>query len=525
MRRTRGWRWTALAGFGAACAVGAAVAGADSGSAPALAPGATTTPIKHVVVIFQENVSFDHYFGTYPHAANFNGEPKFTPAPGTPTVNGLTGALLADNPNRLNPRRLDPGPGNSNLSGILTCDQGHDYTQEQQAFDHGLMDRFLEFTATGPGSKDPEGQPCNPGQVMGYYDGNAVTGLWNYAQHYALSDNSFSSTFGPSTPGALNLISGQTGGATPATIPDSVASGTVIGDPDPATDDCSGSTTVEMSSSNKNVGDLLNAKGVTWGWFQGGFAPTGTTAGGRAICGSTHTNIGGHVQRDYSPHHNPFSYYASTANPHHLPPASNAEIGHNGQANHQYDLSLFGTALANGNLPAVSFLKASRYQDGHPGNSDPIDEQHFLVNTVNQIQQSPDWASTAVVIAYDDSDGWYDHVMSPIVSQSQDPQYDKLAGAGLCGTKKPATVPDRCGYGPRMPLLVISPFARRNYVDHATTDQSSILKFIEDNWGTGANPDPTAFDHKAGSLAGMFDFGLTGSNPLTLDPTTGEPVA
>ncbi|MEA2354777.1 MAG: phospholipase, partial [Solirubrobacteraceae bacterium] len=105
-----------------------------------------------------------------------------------------------------------------------------------------------------------------------------------------------------------------------------------------------------------------------------------------------------------------------------------------------------------------------------------------------------------------------------------DPQYDKLAGAGLCGTQKPAPVQDRCGYGPRMPLLVISPYAKANYVDHATTDQTSILKFIEDNWGTGANPDATAFDHKAGSLNGMFDFSGRLTNTLTLDPSTGQPT-
>ena len=525
MRGNRRSRWGALGGLGAVCAIGAVVAGAgaQSSSAPTLAAGATTTPIKHVVVIFQENVSFDHYFGTYPHAANFNGEPAFTAAAGTPTVNGLNGALLSDNPNRLNPRRLDPGAANSNLSGILTCDQGHDYTPEQQAFDGGLMDRFIQFTGTG-GGKDPEGNPCNPGLVMSYYDGNTVTGMWNYAQHYAMSDNSFDTTFGPSTPGALDLISGQTAGATPATIPDTVASGTVIGDPDPTTDDCSGKTTVEMASTNKNIGDLLNAKGVTWGWFQGGFAPTATVAG-KAVCGASSTNIGGHVVGDYSAHHEPFQYYASTANPHHLPPASPAEIGHNGQANHQYDLSLFATALNSGNLPAVSYLKAAKFQDGHAGYSDPIDEQHFLVNTINEIQQSADWPSTAIIIAYDDSDGWYDHVMPPIVSQSQDPQYDKLTGAGLCGTQKPAVHPDRCGYGPRLPLLVISPYAKTNYVDHATTDQSSIMKFIEDNWGTGANPDSSAFDHKAGSLDGMLAFtGLQATSTLILDPNTGEPV-
>jgi phospholipase C len=118
----------------------------------------------------------------------------------------------------------------------------------------------------------------------------------------------------------------------------------------------------------------------------------------------------------------PFQYYASTANPNHLPPANLAEVGHDGQANHQYDLSWFYKNLAAGHMPAVSFLKAARYQDGHPGNSDPIDEQHFLVKVINAIMNSKLWPHTAIMITYDDSDGWYDHVMPPIVNSSQDPR-------------------------------------------------------------------------------------------------------
>src|SRR5579883_2111799 len=140
----------------------------------------TTTPIKHLVVIFQENVSFDHYFGTYPHAANPPGEPAFYPAPGTPSVNGLTPELLTDNPNLANPQRLD-------RSQALTCDQDHGYTAEQQAFDMGLMDKFIPYTDVE--SCSPPDQTA-PNLVMDYYDGNTVTGLWNYAQHFAMSDNS-----------------------------------------------------------------------------------------------------------------------------------------------------------------------------------------------------------------------------------------------------------------------------------------------------------------------------------------------
>src|ERR1700728_4108559 len=99
----------------------------------------TSTPIKHVVVIFDENVSFDHYFGTYPSAANTDGEP-FYAAPNTPSVNGLSGTLLTDNPNGVNPVRFDP----SNVNNVLTCDQNHSYLPEQEAADNGNEDKFPE---------------------------------------------------------------------------------------------------------------------------------------------------------------------------------------------------------------------------------------------------------------------------------------------------------------------------------------------------------------------------------------------
>jgi len=493
-------------------------------------PVVTATPIKHLVVIFDENVSFDHYFGTYPNAANTDGT-KFTAAKHTPKVDGLTTKLLTKNPNLYNPNRLTPAQA-------LTCDQDHGYGHEQLAYDNGKADQFVQHT-----EKDQcTGQPIlfgEPGLVMDYYDGNTVTGLWNYAQNYAMSDNSYDTVFGPSTPGAINLISGQTHGifavdpvthqkitdAFTVASPDANGVGTVINDPDPAWDDCSDnnhtSTFALGAMSGPNIGDLLNDKGVTWGWFQGGFKPTGTNSAGYAVCGAAHSNVGGISAIDYSPHHNPFEYYQSTANPHHLAPSSVAAIGHTDQANHEYDLSDFDAAVAAHNLPSVSFLKAPEYQDGHAGYSDPLDEQTFLVNTINKLEKSPEWSSTAVVIAYDDSDGWYDHVSPTIVNGSTDAAND----TALCGSARiAAQQQDRCGYGPRLPLLVISPWSKTNFVDHNRTDQSSILKFVEDNWSAG-RIGGTSFDQTAGSINSMFDFHQRpDTDPLVLNPTTGAVV-
>ena len=124
--------------------------------------------------------------------------------------------------------------------------------------------------------------------------------------------------------------------------------------------------------------------------------------------------------------------YASTSNPHHLPPSSVHAIGTTDRANHNYDTSDFLDALKAHNLPAVSFIKAPAYENGHPGNSDPTSEQNWLVSMVDQIMQSSSWDDTAIFITYDDSDGWYDHVNGPIASPSAT-AVDALAGPGNCG--------------------------------------------------------------------------------------------
>ena len=515
-------RTTRTIGAAVALTTGVAVVLAGSGATSLAAAPATATPIQHLVVIYQENVSFDHYFGTYPNAANTDGQP-FSAAAGTPSVNGLTPDLLANNPNGTNPRRYDP----STVADVLTCDQDHNYNDEQRAFDGGLMDKFPQ--TVGAGGTSPEHAACVPGDVMNYYDGNTVTALWNYAQHYAMSDNSHSTTFGPSSPGAINVVSGDTGGvdmahtaknpsiATSAKpnadlTSDGSANGySLTSDAQPYWDDCSTRDAVAMSG--QNVGDLLNAKGLSWGWFEGGFRPTTpfadaasavghdgqptstfipdefATAGfnssvphssNQGICDAVHpvgaglaapltTGTGQYGYKDdYIPHHEPFQYYASTANPHHLTLPTNSDgtvplrslrtIGTDTQhyvdgvpqfdtPNHQYDMSDFDqlvAAIGRGDLPAsalpaVSYLKAPGYEDGHAAYSDPFDEQQFIVREINALQQTPAWKSTAVVIAYDDSDGWYDHDFAGIANPSTSVA-DGLTGTGMCGSGTPIAV-------------------------------------------------------------------------------------
>ncbi len=539
----------------------------------------TATPIEHLVIIFQENVSFDHYFGTSPVAQNNPGETPFHASPGArEDINTLLTPLYVDdhfsplkgldlinrNPNgplgsgaalngedASNPFRLTPRQA-------VTSDQEHEYRAEQLAFDNGRMDAFPRYAGRG-------GKPAGIGKklTMGYYDGNTVTALWNYAQHYAMSDNFWSTGFGPSTPGALNLISGQTNGfdvaenvADPSGNPlhgdDETSDGngnySEIGDGDPALDACSDKKRERVTMHGRNIGDLLNEKEVSWGWFQGGFDLTMTSP--KDPTGCLRSSAPTKDRPDYIPHHEPFQYYASTANPTHARPSSTQAIGHTRDphtgardpANHQYDIHDFFDALAVDNLPAVSFLKAPAYQDGHAGYSNPLDEQQFIVNVINVLQKRPEWKSTAVIIAYDDSDGWYDHQAPPIVNPSFS-QADALNGPGVCdsglqqGSPKRTTPLDgafgkpaqgRCGYGTRLPMIVISPYAKTNYVDHSLTDQTSILRFIEDNWLAGQRIQPGgSLDTIAGPLENLFDFQMGGRDlaaKLELDPMTGAVV-
>ena len=398
--------------------------------------------------------------------------------------------------------------------------------------------------------------------------------------------------------------------------PDGKGGFSLTNDAQPYWDDCS--TRDDVALKGKNIGDVLNKAGLSWGWFEGGFTPTTTfaaastatdhagqatsefipdefsgsftgknvppNASNQALCDAVHpvgVALGGTGQwgykDDYIPHHEPFQFYASTANPHHLTvPVSGSgqdtlaglkKVGRDTQSyvngvpqfntpNHQYDTSDFDqlvAAIHRGKLPAsalpaVSFLKAPGYEDGHPGYSDPADEQAFVTREIDSLMRTPDWQSTVVIVNWDDSDGWYDHVYSGVTNPSVSPS-DNLTDtntnpigtgsptSGKCGpspqTKAPlAGEQGRCGFGPRLPMLVISPYARVNHVDSDLTDQASIINFIEYNWhlpGIPGSADQvlSKLDRSEGikfDLAGMFDFTHPQATKLILNPSTGEPV-
>ncbi|APR36746.1 phospholipase C [Paraburkholderia sp. SOS3] len=578
----------------------------------------TATPIKHLVVIYGENVSFDHYFATYPNdLATGNNEPTFTPAANTQTdINTLQHAgLLA--PNNPNGAATSPNVANATVNGVATTppninsvaltttssqpfrldrtqantkSQNHSYGPEQLADDGDKMDAFPLFTSANSVVTGSTGAFGSAAQVLGYFDGNTVTAYWNYAQNFAMSDNAWTDTFGPSTPGAVEVVSGQNNGVqmftttaqatsptstvlgtanTAATspsgnaIPDGQGGFTLIGDLDPAGDVCTnqldkpGTVVMQYAPQVKNIGDLLNAKNITWGGFMGGFDLTATNPNGTTGCNrTTFSSVLNSAPNDYVQHHAWFQYFPSTANLTHQRPTSTAMIGQTEPTldntatpvHHQYDVNDFFNAVTAGNFPSVSFVKAPAIGDGHPGNSDPLDEQAFVTKVVNFLEQQPDWKSTAVVIAYDDSDGWYDHQAPTIVNSSFDttlqitasnspskPVFqgaDQLTGAGRCdgpNSKQPAgvnggVVNGRCGPGTRTPFIVISPWAKANFVDHTQITQASVVKFIEDNWLGGQRLGGGSFDATAGDIRNMLN--TTGTTPTVfLDPTFGTKLA
>ena len=311
----------------------------------------------------------------------------------------------------------------------------------------------------------------------------------------------------------------------------------------------------------RNIGDLLNVRNITWGWFEGGFNLQTVNANGSTGCARFTLPTQPHSRSRRPTTSRTTSRSSTTPRPATRPTRGRLRSRRSGRpdpehhtpdpANHQYDLDDFFAALKAGNLASVNFLKAPAFQDGHAGYSNPIDEQAFIVKVVNAVQESKFWKSTAIVILYDDSDGWYDHQMPPIVNPSFNPDRDTAPRDDRRRAQRPATCNlglqqgrptrttplngaagqpawGRCGYGTRQPLLVISPFAKRNHIDHTLTDQASVLRFIEDNWLSGERiQQGGSFDTIAGSIEHMFNFDRDVDNDdrkLILDPQTGAIV-
>lgn len=435
-------------------------------------PVPAQTPIAHVVVVVLQDESFDRYFGIYPHAQNNPMEAVFQARLDTPSVAGFSQALLKHNPNLTNPYRMAPGQP--------TCDLGYGVIAQKRAYNHGLNNMFIWQEDQGPNAINDDG--CFPQSVMGYYDGNTLSALWGYAQHNALADHFFATEYATVTGGQIDIIAGVNQGIMPQVLPGVSYQDELLGNNPPLYDDASKGR-FKVSLNRTNIGELLSAHQVSWGAFIGGFKPNSYRADGTAVMHKRVLNQAGSLVAAYQSNDDPFQYFKATANIHHVPPKSQANIGKEGPAHHQYDLSQLWWVAKHNQLPAVSFVFANHAHNGHVGSSSPLDEQAFLRQVMAHLTASPQWSSTAVMLEWSSANGWYDHITPPVGAQS------------MLGN----------GYGPRLPFLVISQWAKHNYVEHQMLDQSSVLRFIETNWRLGYLGQYTP-DRYAHSLRSMFDF-------------------
>ena len=466
--------------------------------------------VKTIVVIYAENRGFDNLYGLFPGA---NGIPGVNPtSTGTavaqkdfdgtvlptlpPTWGGVTASgqsvtvtqaqstgwankpFQIDNPAGIN------GTGTVVGQNVITRDLWHRFYQNQMQINGGKNDMFAAFADAG-------------GLTMGYYDGSKMS-MWNIAKQYTLADNFFMGAFGGSflnhqylicacapiypnaasspaqgsiaqvvtgangsptlTPAASSVMAGaptfgngtKDGNLTPLEADGSAfavntmqppyqPSGNAVASSNAAYADPTKATTLPAQSKQANIGDLLTAKGVNWAWYAGAWnaaladAPNAT----RSVIYS------GSIQ--FQPHHQPFNYFSrfdpATAN------------GASERAAHlkDYDAAFLQDAAA-GNLPPVTFYKPQGNLNQHPGYANVTDGDAHIANVIAQLQKSPQWKNMVVVVTYDENGGFYDH----------------------------ATVPkaDRWGPGTRIPAIIISPFAKKGFVDHTQYDTASVLRLI-----------------------------------------------
>ena len=470
----------------------AAASGAALLGARFLSPASAQTPpapdlnglrdkIDHIVVLFQENRSFDHYFGAYrpPGGGTFAGlldkdgqvDPRFAGLQKNPAgvaypylpvpyqVPGFAGAALDNRPFHLAPYI----PSGSNVP----WDPAHNFFRMFAQMNHGQMDRFVALALRGNHVfADKEGG-ANPAQammasstpsgaVLGFYTRDDLPHYHHLADEYVLFDHFFQAMSGGSTGNALYLAaarSAQWAKPPPPAVGSSLSSGfekpydqsgILINDVPPL----NGPTETFMGpigmapppdeQSYPNIGDRLAAASLSWAWYNESWNAVKPWALKTAF-GSGDGSVVVDSAQNYLPHHNPFQYFPSWF--------ANVKAGH------MRDSADFFEDAKTGRLPNVSFVKATGAHDEHPANSAPGWGEAWVMGLLKALGESPLWAKTAIVVAYDEGGGFWDHVAPP--------------------------APDTYGCGTRVPALLVSPWARRGYIDRRIADTTSILALIE----------------------------------------------
>jgi phospholipase C len=438
----------------------ALLAVACAAQAPAPLDSRGIERIDHVVVLFQENWSFDGLFGKFPGA---NGLSNAASALPQSDRNGNVYAVLPpslgpDNkPDPRIPKDLPNAPFDLAKYIPPTEKAGnpiHLFYQNQHQIDGGRNDRFVAWTNAG-------------GLVMSYYDASDFP-LGKIAKRYTLADDFFMGAFGGSflnhfwlvcactpewkdAPQAIRAVLDDKGMLVKdgAVTPDGYVVNTTytVNAPHPAS--IKDPARLMPSQTLPTIGERLSEKGVSWAWYSGGWNDA----------------LAGHPHPVFQYHHQPFAYFAAYAD------------GTEAKKKHLLDEDEFWKAVKEGNLPAVSFVKPIGPLNEHPGYADLMSGQEHIAKMIEALMASPQWKSTAIIVTYDENGGRWDHVAPPVV--------------------------DRWGPGSRVPAVIVSPYARRGFVDHTPYDTTSILRFIEKRWGLAPLG---SRDAAVNDLTNAFDF-------------------
>ena len=406
------------------------LAGCVNSKSTSISPTSTTSPqimmarskIKHVIIIMQENRSFDHYFGTFPGAD------------GIPMKNGIP-TVCADDP--VTGQCIKPfhDPGLINYGGP------HGYSAAVTDIDSGKMDGFIRSLIEGQKKycADPQTPGCSRGSlgpdVMGWHDAREIPNYWAYAQNFVLHDHMFEPSASWSLPAHLYLVSGWS--ASCSDPDDAMTCKDDIANPPQAK---TGSTKEDYAWTDLTY--LLHKYKVTWAYY--------LTEGVEPDCENDQMFcIKQPLALDVPSIMNPLVNFTT--------------VHDDGQLNHIQPTTKFYQALSNGTLPSVSWIIPEYADSDHPANSISAG-QDYVTSLINAVMESPEWDSTVIFLAWDDWGGFYDHVVPPTV--------------------------DKNGYGLRVPSLVISPYAKKGYIDHQTLSFDAYLKFIEDIFMNEQRIDP-----------------------------------
>ena len=367
--------------------------------------GVTNSPITHVIILMMQNHSLDNLFGTYSGA------------------NGLDASLPSYHQIDAAGNTVSPTP----ITSLTTADLTHDQPHYSGSWDGGKMDKFAF----------EEGD-----LAMQYYDTSlsglatdntswGISNLWSYAQQYALADNFYMSAMNSEPAQELYMVA--------ATVHSNHnASALPFYDPCSAVEqEAQGAGTISVPMTETNVGDQLTAKQIPWTFYQTNYA-----------------NSQNGTCKDYVPQEDPFQYFTSTEN------SSNIQ---------NFTMSGFESVLSSGTLPSVVWITPDGAHDMHPGGGNILDGIEWLSQLVQAVKSSGEWQSTAIIVLWDESGGWYDHVPPPQLADT-------------------TSLPGGQGLGMRVPVIIVSPYAKTNYISHQQMDFVSILRFIQWNWNLGQIP-------------------------------------